>query len=48
MPDHVAVDELVVRLNGEQYWLYVAGDHETNELLYTTLEMSKRYCPHSP
>jgi putative transposase len=37
-PDHVAVDETVIRLNGEQYWLYAAVDPETNELLHTRLE----------
>ncbi|CCQ37343.1 ISH14-type transposase ISNamo8 [Natronomonas moolapensis 8.8.11] len=37
-PDHVAVDETVIRLNDKQYWLYAAVDPETNELLYTTLE----------
>jgi transposase-like protein len=37
-PDHVAVDETVIRLNDEQYWLYAAVDPETNELLYTALE----------
>ena len=37
-PDHVAVDETVIRLNDEQYWLYAAVDPETNELLYTKLE----------
>jgi len=37
-PDHVAVDETVIRLNDEQYWLYAAVDPDTNELLYTTLE----------
>jgi transposase-like protein len=37
-PDHVAVDETVIRLNNEQYWLYAAVDPETNELLHTTLE----------
>ena len=34
-PDHVAVDETVIRLNGQQYWLYAAVDPETNELLHT-------------
>ncbi len=33
-PDHVAVDETVIRLNDEQYWLYAAVDPETNKLLY--------------
>ena len=37
-PDHVAVDETVIRLNDEQYWLYAAVDPETNELLHTILE----------
>ena len=37
-PDHVAVDETVIRLNDEQYWLYAAVDPGTNELLHTTLE----------
>jgi transposase-like protein len=37
-PDHVAVDETVIRFNDEQYWLYAAVDPETNELLHTTLE----------
>ena len=37
-PDHVAVDETVIRLNDEQYWLYAAVDPETNDLLYTKLE----------
>jgi len=37
-PDHVAVDEAVIRLNDELYWLYAAVDPETNELLHTSLE----------
>ena len=37
-PDHVTVDETVIRLNDEQYWLYAAVDPETNELLHTKLE----------
>jgi transposase-like protein len=37
-PDHVAVDETVIRLNDEQYWLYAAVDPQTNELLHTKLE----------
>jgi len=31
-PDHVALDETVVQLNDEQYWLYAAVDAETNVL----------------
>lgn len=30
----------MIRLNDEQYWLYAAVDHETNELLYTKLEQT--------
>jgi transposase-like protein len=37
-PDHVAVDETVIRLNDEQYWLYAAVDPATNEFLHTTIE----------
>ena len=37
-PDHVAVDETVIRLNDEQYWLYAAVDPDTNELLHIALE----------
>ncbi|SMP18299.1 IS6 family transposase [Halobellus salinus] len=37
-PDHVAVDETVIQLNSKQYWLYIAVDPETNELLHRTLE----------
>jgi len=40
-PDYVAVDETVIRLNDEQYWLYAAVDPETNELLYTKLEPTR-------
>jgi transposase-like protein len=37
-PDHIAVDETVIQLNNDTYWLYAAVDPETNELLHTTLE----------
>ena len=37
-PDHVAVDETVIQLGDEKYWLYAAGDIDTNELRYTTTE----------
>ena len=40
-PDHIAVDETVIQLNDEQYWLYAAVDAETNELLHTTLEPTR-------
>jgi transposase-like protein len=37
-PDHLAVDETVIRRNDEHYWLYAAVDPDTNELLHTKLE----------
>ena len=37
-PDHAAVDETVIQLNDEQYWLYAAVDTKSNELLHTKLE----------
>ena len=40
-PDHVAVDETVIQLNNEQYWLYAAVDPDTNELLHTKLEPTR-------
>jgi len=41
-PDHVAVDETVIRLNNNKYWLYAAVDPETNELLYIRLETTTK------
>ena len=40
-PDLVAVDETVIQLNDQQYWLYAAVDDDTNELPYTTLETTR-------
>jgi transposase-like protein len=37
-PNHVAIDETVIQLNNERYWLYAAVDPETNELLHIQLE----------
>jgi len=36
-PDHVALDETVIQLDNEQYWLYAAVDPETNEFLHVKL-----------
>jgi len=33
-PDHVAVDESVIWVNDERYWLYAAVDPATNEFLH--------------
>jgi putative transposase len=40
-PNHIVVDETVIRLNDERYWLYAAVDPETNELLHTTLKPTR-------
>jgi transposase-like protein len=37
-PDHIVLDETVIQLNDEQYWLCAAVDPETNELLDKSLE----------
>jgi putative transposase len=36
-PDHIALDETVIRINGQQYWLYAAVDPETNQFLHIRL-----------
>ena len=36
-PDQVAVDETVIRINGQQFWLYAAVDPRTNEFLHVRL-----------
>jgi len=36
-PDHVTVDETVIQLNDERYWLYAALDPETNTFLHIRL-----------
>jgi transposase-like protein len=40
-PDHVVVDETEIRIDDEQYWLYVAVDPDSNELLHTKLEPTR-------
>ncbi len=36
-PNHVALDETVIRIDDQQYWLYAAVNPETNELLHIRL-----------
>ena len=36
-PDHVAVDQKAIRVNGQQYWLYAAVDPATNRFLHVRL-----------
>jgi transposase-like protein len=40
-PDHVAVDETVIQVNHERFWLYAAVDPETNEFLHVRLFPSR-------
>ena len=40
-PNHVTVDETVIQLANEQYWLYAAVDPDSNDLLYTKLEPTR-------
>jgi len=40
-PDHVAVDETVIRIDDEQYWLYAVVDPDSNESLHTKLEPTR-------
>ncbi|TKX81264.1 IS6 family transposase [Halorubrum sp. SD626R] len=40
-PNHVAVDETVIQLDNEQYWLYAAVDPDSNDLLHTKLEPTR-------
>ncbi|MDS0223452.1 IS6 family transposase [Haloarcula sp. S1AR25-5A] len=36
-PNQIALDETVIRINDQQYWLYAAADPQTNELLHVRL-----------
>jgi putative transposase len=36
-PNHIALDETVIQLNDERWWLYAAVDVETNEFLHVKL-----------
>lgn len=36
-PDRIALDQTVIRVNDEQYWLYAAVDPETNQFLHVRL-----------
>jgi len=40
-PNHVAVDETVIQLDDEHYWLYAAVDPDSNKILHTTLEPTR-------
>ncbi|MDL0138615.1 IS6 family transposase [Halobacterium salinarum] len=36
-PNHIAVDETVIQLNAERYWLYAAVNPKTNQFLHVQL-----------
>ena len=36
-PNQIAVDETVIRVNGQRHWLYAAVDPDTNQLLHVRL-----------
>lgn len=40
-PNHVAIDETVIRLNDQRFWLYAAVDPETGEFLHVRLFPSR-------
>jgi len=40
-PDHVVVDETVIQLNDERFWLYAAVDSDTNRLLHAKLSPTR-------
>ncbi|MFB9826238.1 IS6 family transposase, partial [Halobaculum roseum] len=40
-PDHVAVDETVIQLNDQRFWLYAAVDPDTNRLLHVKLSPTR-------
>ena len=42
-PDHIAVDETVIQLDDEQYWLSVAINPESHDFRYTTLETTRNH-----
>ena len=36
-PNQIALDETVIRINDQQFWLYAAADPQSNELLHIRL-----------
>ena len=36
-PNQIALDETVIRINDQQFWLYAAADPDTNDLLHVRL-----------
>jgi transposase-like protein len=42
-PNQVAVDETMILLNGSWYWLYMAVDTDTNNILHTKLQPTRNH-----
>jgi len=48
-PDQIALDETVIRINGQQFWLYAAVDPKSNKFLHlrlfttTTTALTQRF-----
>ena len=42
-PNQVAVDETMILLNGDWYWLYMAVDPDTNDVLHTKLHPTRNH-----
>lgn len=42
-PDYVAVDETVIQLNNERFWLYGAVDFDTDRLLHVNLVPTRNH-----
>jgi len=42
-PNQVAVDETMIRLNGDWYWLYMAVNPDTNDVLHTKLQPTRNH-----
>ena len=40
-PNYVTVDETVIQLNYEQYWLYAVASSQSNDLLHANLEPTR-------
>ena len=36
-PNHIAIDETVIRVNDQQFWLYAAADPDASKLLHLRL-----------
>ena len=41
-PNQIAVDETMIRVNGQRHWLYAAVDPETNQFLHVRLFQTRK------